>query len=120
MNQNRGPWYLLTGLIIGLVFGLVYAWVIDPVEYQNTNPKSLNAGQKDQYRQMIANAYAANPDLVRARARIRLLDDPNAVRTLAEQAQRLLAEEGSLEDARALSALSTALSQGLVLPSPTP
>ena len=26
MREERGPWYLLTGLIIGVIFGLVYAW----------------------------------------------------------------------------------------------
>ena len=85
MNENRGPWYLLTGLVIGAVLGLLYAWVIRPVQYTNTAPSSLRAEDKDQYRAVIAAAYLANGDLLRARARLELLQDPDLYRVLAEQ-----------------------------------
>jgi Tfp pilus assembly protein PilF len=87
MNEKRGPWYLLTGLVIGAVLGLLYAWVVRPVQYTNTAPNSLRADYKDQYRAIIAVAYLANGDLLRARARLELLQDPDLYRVLAEQAQ---------------------------------
>ena len=31
-QERRGPWYLLTGLVLGLAFGLVFAWVVSPVK----------------------------------------------------------------------------------------
>ena len=74
-QRERGPWYLLTGLIIGVVFGVLYAWLVSPVEYVDTPPASLRADFKDQYRVMIAAAYMANGDLLRARARLDLLQD---------------------------------------------
>jgi hypothetical protein len=111
MNEKRGPWYLLTGLVIGAVLGLLYAWVVRPVQYTNTAPNSLRADYKDQYRAIIAVAYLANGDLLRARARLELLQDPDLYRVLAEQAQRTLAGGGSSQEARGLGLLAVALGQ---------
>lgn len=109
MRENRGPWYLITGLILGAAIGLAYAWVFQPVEYTNTTPASLRADFKDQYRALIASAYQADGDLVRARARLELLKDNDVYRILAEQAQRTLAEGKAPQEARALGILAVAL-----------
>lgn len=106
---RRGQWHLLTGLILGLILGLVYAWVISPVQYINTDPSALRADFKDRYRLLIARAYNANNDLPRARARLALLKEPDSASLLAAQAQRILAESGSAEDARSLALLAAAL-----------
>jgi len=108
-RENRGPWYLLTGLILGFVLGVLYTWLVQPVEYIDTNPGSLRADYKDRYRAMIAAAYQYNHDLVRAQARLELLEDENMARTLAEQAQRTLGEGGSQAEAGALGELAVAL-----------
>jgi len=110
-RENRGPWYLLTGLILGFVLGVLYTWVIQPVEYINTTPGSLRSDYKDRYRAMIAAAFQFNHDLVRAQARLELLNDENMARTLAEQAQRTLGEGGSQAEAGALGALAAALGE---------
>lgn len=111
MSENRGPWYLLTGLIIGAALGVLYTWAFRPVEYVDTAPASLKAEYKDQYRALIAAAFLANGDLVRARARLDLLGDTDVYRTLAEQAQRTLAEGSRPEEARALGVLAVGLGQ---------
>ncbi len=115
----RGPWYLLTGLVVGLLLGLAYAWQVQPVRYVDTPPASLEAGSKDQYRMMIAVAFAADNDLVRASERLKLLKDEDPFQALTGQAQRILAAEGSLEEARFLSALAVALEQNPGLFAPT-
>jgi len=111
MNDDRGPWYLLTGLVLGAVIGLLYAWAVQPVQYTNTTPASLRPDFKDQYRALIAAAYLADGDLVRAKARLALLNDADVYRSLAEQAQRTLAEGSDPEEARALGLLAVALGQ---------
>jgi hypothetical protein len=115
MRDERGPWYLITGLVLGIVLGLFYAWVVSPVEYVDTSPASLRADFKDQYRALIAAAYVADGNLARAQARLNLLADVDEVRTLAEQAQRSLAEGGSRQAAQDLGLLAAAIGQG-----PTP
>jgi hypothetical protein len=112
MNERRGHWYLLTGLAIGAIIGLLYSWLVQPVQYTNTTPASLRKEFKDQYRAMIAAAYVANNDLVRAKARLELLKDGDAYQVLAEQAQRSLADGSLPEEARALGLLAIALGQG--------
>jgi hypothetical protein len=107
MNERRGPWYLLTGLVIGIGLGVLYGWVIAPRAY--TVPGALRLDQKDHYRLMTALAYQSDADLVRAKARLKLLNDADPVRILVEQARRTLAGAGSESDALALMNLADAL-----------
>ena len=116
MKENRGPWYLLTGLVLGLILGLVYSWTVRPVQYVNTSPASLRTDFKDQYRALIAAAYAANGDFVRARGRLSLLQDEDIYQVLAAQAQQTLADGNSSDEARALGLLAVAIGQGAPQP----
>jgi len=117
MNEDeRGNWYLLTGVVLGIILGILFAWVISPVEYVDTAPESLTNEFKDQYRVLIASAYVANGDLVRAKARLELLDEPDIYLVVAEQAQQMLAEGGSVEEAQALGRLALALGQEIPQP----
>lgn len=111
-EERRGPWYLLTGLILGAALGLVYAWLISPRNYADTSPASLQAEFKDQYRAMIALAYLADGNFARAQARLDLLRDEDAIQELNAQAQRSLAEGVSPREAQALGLLAVALGQG--------
>jgi hypothetical protein len=112
MNRDeRGPWYLITALVIGIGAGLVYAWFLAPVSYVDISPVSLREEHKDQYRALIAAAYGANGDLVRARARLDQLEDPDIVRTLTIQAQRTLVSAGQENISHYLGQLALALSQ---------
>ena len=109
MNERRGHWYLLTGLLIGAALGLLISWWIVPVQYQAASPASLRADFKDEYRYMIAASYAATRNLGRARARLALLQDKNSIQSLADQSQRMLANNTAPNVVRNVSALSTAL-----------
>lgn len=110
MNQeNRGSWYLLTGLLIGVGLGLSYAWLVSPVQYIDTEPRTLAAPYKEQYRKIIALAYQVERDIGRARERVLLLDADDPVRVLAAQAQRMIAADAPAEEARALSILASDL-----------
>ena len=111
MNERRGHWYLLTGLAIGAILGLLYSWLVQPVQYTNTTPATLRSEFKDQYRAMIAAAYVANGDLLRAKARLELLQDENVAQVLAQQAQKSLADGRFPEEARDLALLAVALGE---------
>ena len=116
MNERRAPWYLLTGLVLGLLLGLAAAWLLRPPEpiIPKVKPDSLQADYKDRYRAMIALAYQANGDLVRARARLELLKDADPYKAVAGQAQQ--AQAAGLPEARALALLAGVLGN----PPPTP
>ena len=40
MNEQRGNWYLLTGVLIGVAGGLLVGWF--PVRYTDTEPSALS------------------------------------------------------------------------------
>jgi hypothetical protein len=113
MRENRGPLYLLTGLLIGVVAGLLYAWLIQPMQYVDAAPNSLSESDKDQYRAMIALAYKADGNLGRARQRLALLNDSNPALALKIQADR--AGDPPTVEGIALAALSEEYN-----PKPTP
>lgn len=106
MRENRGPWYLLTGLLIGLVAGLVYSRLVEPVQYVDAAPNLLNVGARDTYRAMIAMAYEADGNLGRARQRLSLLNDSSPAQALSAQAQRMSDPNG--REGKALAILAEA------------
>ncbi len=111
MNEKRGPWYLLTGLLLGIGLGILYSWMIAPAQPVDVSPQTLSANFKDEYRLQIALAYTANNDLARAQSRLALLQDPDLPRTLAAQAQRALANGRPADEVRALGLLAVAAEQ---------
>jgi hypothetical protein len=113
MRLFRSPiFYILFGLLAGLGLGLVYSWQISPVTYVDANPAILRADFKDQYRVVIAAAYASTHDLPRARARLELLSDSNPIDELSAQAQRMLAGGESAAGVQPLAQLAADLQQG--------
>ncbi len=107
--MRRVPWDILMALLIGLGLGLVYSWVISPLRVSNAEPTTLRADFKDQYRSLIAAAYAATGNLPRAQARLALLGDSNPVEVLNGQAQRMQASGRTFERTDQVVALALAL-----------
>jgi hypothetical protein len=105
MSERRGPWYLITGVILGIIAGILYGWLASPVSYFDTSPRTLRVDFKDQYRVVIALAYQADDDFGRAKARLALLVDTDPIAALAGQAQRYLGE-GKAVEASALAELA--------------
>ena len=109
--MRRLPWDILLALLVGLGLGLVYSWVLSPLGVSDAEPTTLRADFKDQYRAVIAAAYAATGNLPRARARLALLGDANSVEALNGQAQRMQANGQSFERADRVAALALALEE---------
>ena len=114
MRENRGPWYLLTGLVIGLIIGLVYSRLVEPVQYVEVAPNLLNAEDKDTYRAMIAMAYEADGNLGRARQRLALLNDSSPAQALSAQALRTASQNTG--EGKALAMLAEAYNPKPTIP----
>jgi hypothetical protein len=110
--MNRSNLYLILALLAGLGLGLLYSWGISPVKYVDASPAILRTDFKDQYRVLIAAAYASTHNLPRAQARLELLGDADPVGELSAQAQRMLASGESFDKVRPLAQLATDLGQG--------
>lgn len=106
MSDSRGPWYLLTGVILGLAFGVFWGWYVAPVHYTDTTPATLKPTYKDEYLTLIALAYAFNHDTARTQARLALLEDPDPAQAAAALAQRANAAGRPAGEVQALGQLA--------------
>ena len=118
-DEPRGNWYLLTGLILGLAAGLALSLYFFPVRYANSEPSSLRADYRAEYRRLIAAAYQVDGNLPRAQARLGLLRDGDPIQALQAQAQRVLADGGGPDDARPLAELAAVLNGSAPQPRPS-
>jgi protocatechuate 3,4-dioxygenase beta subunit len=120
MNEKRGPFYLLTGLIIGAVVGVLATRLLLPVRYTDTEPSTLRTDQREVYRNLVSRAYLAEADVNRARSRLNLLKDTAMVEELIAQAQNALASTDQQANARAMALLAAALSKTGIQVTPLP
>ena len=109
MKERRGPWFLITGVLIGLVIGLFFAYFIVPVRYVDTTPQTMGETSRTLYRSMVALAYQFNGDMGRASARLALLQDANLFQSLTDQAKQVLANDGPPNEAKSLAKLAADL-----------
>lgn len=80
MTETRFTWQWLfavaaIGMFIGLLFGLVVGWVALPVAGSGVDVSSLNAGAQNDYIILVANTFAYDGDLAKAKDRLTLLKD---------------------------------------------
>lgn len=107
--MSRVPWGVLVALLLGVGMGLAYAWLLFPHPITNAQPGALRAEFKDQYRSLIAAAYAATGNLPRAQARLAVLGDANPIDALNAQAQRMRASAQTFERADHVAGLASVL-----------
>ncbi len=69
---------------MGMVSGLVYGWLIDPVEYVDTQPNSLRIDYQTDVVLMVASIYAQELDADAAFERLSLLEKEDITRLLAD------------------------------------
>jgi hypothetical protein len=108
----------LGGLAMGLTAGLGYAWGLSPVK--DTAPASLQRTYKDQYIQLVAQAFAVEGDVERARARLEALGEVDPARAVTAFAQRAAASGSDAESVRSLAALASALGARPATATPAP
>lgn len=134
--MTRVAWFrLILGLVLGLIFGLYYAWFVSPRQIHQSKPQDLSPNFQNEYRTLVASAYASTGNITRAQSRLELLDDVQPEITLDHLAQLHLATGRTDEEVRALAKLASALKAGfdsepisristpeidLITPSPTP
>jgi hypothetical protein len=94
MTETRFTWQWLfvvagIGLLVGLAFGLIVGWVILPVARTGVEVSALNAGAQNDYIELVANTFAFDNDLSRAKSRLTLLKDSNIVARVETLAKAL-------------------------------
>jgi len=105
------PLILLASVAVlgGMGLGLWYGWVLDPVEYRDTDVSHLQSVYRDEYVLMVGETYAMDGDLDAARARLALLGQEDVGALVADQAQAAIARGAAELDIQALARLAAAL-----------
>jgi hypothetical protein len=118
--MTRVQWFRFgLGITLGLIFGLYYAWDISPRRINRSSPSEMSPTFQDEYRVLVAAAYASDGNLSQAGARLDILADSNPEQKLNTLAQQRLAAGHSQEEVRALAQLASDL-EGNPMPSPNP
>ena len=111
--QSKNKWTLfwvaLVAVLSGAGLGLWYGWVVNPVEYKDTDVAHLYTVYRDEFILMVGEAYAVDGDLGTARARLALLSLPDSANTIADMAEAAIGQSGSRLDVQALARLAAAL-----------
>lgn len=100
---------LLIVLAVGLLLGLGYAWFVNPVTYVDVAPNQLGADDQREYLLLIAQSYARDGDLDRARARLSWLGVADVERWVEVRADEALLRGADQRDVAALAGLAAAL-----------
>lgn len=119
MRNKRLPWEVFLALLAGLTAGLLYAWVISPVAVVDAVPSALRADYKDKFRAVIAAAYDADHNLVRAQSRLSLLGDVDVLAALSAHAQQALSGGDTLQSHQ-LAQLAAVIQENSIKPAVTP
>jgi hypothetical protein len=102
-------WVALVAVLAGTGLGLWYGWVVNPVEYKDTDVAHLYAVYRDEFILMVGEAYALDGNLDTARARLALLSLPDPANAVADLAEASLSRGASQLDVQALARLAAAL-----------
>ena len=101
------------GLAIGVGIGFLLGRYVWPVRYVDVAPADLHPDWQAEYVRMVALAYARDPDLSLARARLALLGDPiEVLQQAAERAPGPLSPAARSAIAELLRALRSSSSTG--------
>jgi len=112
--MTRVSWFrLILGLVLGLILGLYYAWFASPRQIHQSTPQDLSPDFQNEYRTLVASAFASTGNLTIARTRLDLLDDFNPASVLSDLAQSHLATGRADEEVRAVAQLASALEHSL-------
>ena len=112
MSGKRGWITILlaiVGLASGTALGLWYGWMVDPVEWTDTDMAHLHPSYRDEFILMVGNAYALDGDLGMARARIALLALPDPANAVADLAEQHIAKSVPPPQIRVLAQLASAM-----------
>jgi hypothetical protein len=102
------------GGIVGLIIGLFWAYIVDPVKWNNISPANMDQGYQEQYLRMAIDAFHGNPDPALALQRYQYLGDAGA--SVLKQIQD---NPGSVNPAD-ISGFANAVQQGAAVPTTTP
>jgi hypothetical protein len=113
MTETRFTWQWLFvvagfGVIVGLAFGLMLGWIVLPAASSAVDVSALNPTAQNDYLILVANSYAYDDDLPKAKERLALLKDSN----INSRVERLAKALATRQDPNAANMAELAVALG--------
>lgn len=116
----RRVWIVVLVALLGLSLGLTYAWLVNPVEYTDTEIADLKEAHRADYVSMVSDAYALTGNLNVARERLGRLGVPDVAALVLSCAESALTDGAAEAQVSRLTRLAEALRASGPAPVPTP
>jgi hypothetical protein len=112
MTETRFTWrwllvIALVGIVMGTIIGLIAGWIVFP-NIGASSVSGLSVSAQNDYIVLVANTYAYDQDLARAKQRLNLLQDND----IKERVERLAKSLGARKDASAANVADLAVALG--------
>ena len=73
--ERKAIWALVGGVVLGLVLGVLYAWVVNPVAWEDALPSHLRPDLRADYLRMVIDSYSVNKNVDQALERYEVLGE---------------------------------------------
>jgi hypothetical protein len=108
MRSNRWV-FIILALVAGIALGLAYGWYVDPVDFFDLTPDTLNADYKADFVLMTAEAYRLEQDPGLAARRLAIFGTQSPSAIASDSLEYARAQGFTDEDIALMQELVTAL-----------
>ena len=100
---------LLAGLLVGVLAALYFAWQVMPLQLVDNQPRSLAPAFREDFVLLVAETFAIEQDVDRARARLASLGKTTGPAIVAQQTEKMFVTGAGSNDGNFMLQLAAAL-----------
>ncbi|RLT45692.1 MAG: hypothetical protein DWI63_01730 [Chloroflexi bacterium] len=100
---------LLAGLLVGVLAALYFAWQVMPLQIVDNQPRSLAPAFREDFVLLVAETFAIEQDVERARTRLASLAGASGPAVVAQQTEKMMVTGAGSSDVKFMAQLAAAL-----------
>lgn len=100
---------LLAGLLVGVLAALYFAWRVMPLQIVDNQPRSLAPAFREDFVLLVAETFATEQDVERARTRLASLAGAKGAAVVAQQTEKMMVTGAGITDLKFMAQLAAAL-----------
>ena len=100
---------LLAGLLVGVLAALYFAWRVMPLQIVDNQPRSLAPAFREDFVLLVAETFAIEQDVERARTRLASLAGAEGPAEVVQQTEKMMVTGAASNDLKFMVRLAAAL-----------
>ncbi len=100
---------LLAGLLVGVLAALYFAWRVMPLQIVDNQPRSLAPAFREDFVLLVAETFAIEQDVERARTRLASLAGAEGPAEVVQQTEKMMVTGAASNDLKFMAQLAAAL-----------